>query len=141
MISAHPGLPEFDYIRPATLTEASQFLASHAGEARPFSGGTDSFVRMRDGFFTPKYLVDIKALEGTTVLRFDARTGLTIGAAVPMNRVAALPEAKKITRYWWKPSNLLPAINSATGRPLLAISAMLHPQEIPSARRWFITAC
>ncbi len=95
MISAHPGLPEFDYVRPATLTEASQFLASHDGEARPFSGGTDSFVRMRDGFFTPKYLVDIKALEGTSILSFDPQKGITIGAAVPMNRVAALPEANK----------------------------------------------
>jgi len=95
MISAHPGLPEFDYVRPATLSEASQFLASHSGEARPFSGGTDCFVRMRDGFFTPKYLVDIKGLEGTNDLRFDPKVGLTIGAAVPMNRVAALPEAAK----------------------------------------------
>jgi len=95
MISAHPGLPEFDYVRPATLIEASQFLANHAAEARPFSGGTDSFVRMRDGFFTPKYLVDIKSLEGASVLSFDAKSGLTIGAAVPMNRVAALPEANK----------------------------------------------
>lgn len=95
MISAHPGLPEFDYVRPATLAEASQFLAGHAAEARPFSGGTDCFVRMRDGFFTPKYLVDIKSLEGTTVLSFDAKAGLTIGAAVPMNRVAALPEVIK----------------------------------------------
>lgn len=95
MISAHPGLPEFDYVRPANLAEASQFLASHAAEARPFSGGTDSFVRMRDGFFTPKYLVDIKALEGTSTLSFDVKNGLTIGAAVPMNRVAALPEANK----------------------------------------------
>jgi len=93
MISAHPGLPEFDYVRPATLSEASQFLASHSGEARPFSGGTDCFVRMRDGFFTPKYLVDIKALEGTNVLKFDPKIGLTIGAGVPMNRVASFPDA------------------------------------------------
>jgi carbon-monoxide dehydrogenase medium subunit len=50
---------------------------------------------MRDGFFTPKYLVDIKALEGTSTLSFDVKNGLTIGAAVPMNRVAALPEANK----------------------------------------------
>ncbi len=95
MISAHPGLPEFDYVRPATLSEASQFLASHSGEARPFSGGTDCFVRMRDGFFTPKYLVDIKSLEGTNVLKFDPKTGLTIGAAIPMNRVASFPDVVK----------------------------------------------
>jgi CO/xanthine dehydrogenase FAD-binding subunit len=92
MISAHPGFPEFDYIKPANLSEASQFLASHSAEARPFSGGTDCFVRIRDGFFTPKYLVDIKSLEGTNELKFDPKNGLTVGAAVPMNRVASFPE-------------------------------------------------
>jgi CO/xanthine dehydrogenase FAD-binding subunit len=92
MISAHPGFPEFDYIKPANLSEASQFLASHSAEARPFSGGTDCFVRIRDGFFTPKYMVDIKSLEGTNELKFDPKNGLTVGAAVPMNRVASLPE-------------------------------------------------
>jgi carbon-monoxide dehydrogenase medium subunit len=95
MTSAHPGLPEFDYIKPTDLVEASQFLANHATEARPFSGGTDCFVRMRDGFFTPKYLVDVKKLAGTEILKFDATDGLTIGAAVSMNMVAALPEAIK----------------------------------------------
>lgn len=96
MISAHPGLPEFDYVKPSNLNEAAQFLASHAGEARPFSGGTDTFVRIRDGVFTPKYLVDIKSLEGASELKFDPKNGLTIGAAIPMNRVAALPEAQKL---------------------------------------------
>lgn len=95
MTSAHPGLPEFDYIRPVNLSEASQFLAQHAEEARPFSGGTDCFVRMRDGFFTPKYMVDVKNLEGTRELNFNEKVGLTIGAAIPMNKVVAFPEAVK----------------------------------------------
>jgi carbon-monoxide dehydrogenase medium subunit len=95
MISAHPGFPEFDYVKPANLSEAAQFLASHSGEAKPFSGGTDIFVRIRDGFYTPKYLVDIKSLEGTQDLKFDPKAGLTIGAAIPMNRVAAMPEVEK----------------------------------------------
>ncbi len=91
MINPHPGLPEFDYVKPASLVEASQFLASHPGEARPFSGGTDCFVRMRDGFITPKFMVDIKGLDGTTELSYDPQKGLTVGAAVSMNRVAAHP--------------------------------------------------
>ncbi len=91
MINPHPGLPEFDYVKPASLVEASQFLASHTGEARPFSGGTDCFVRMRDGFMTPKFMVDIKGLDGTTELSYDPQKGLTVGAAVSMNRVAAFP--------------------------------------------------
>jgi CO/xanthine dehydrogenase FAD-binding subunit len=90
-----PGLPEFDYVRPASLTEASQFLARYAAEARPFMGGTDTFVRMRDGFWKPRYLVDVKGLDGMQDIAFDPADGLTVGAAVAMNRVIASPEVNK----------------------------------------------
>jgi carbon-monoxide dehydrogenase medium subunit len=93
-VTAHPGLPEFDYVKPATLAEASQFLALHRDEARPFLGGTDVFVRMRDGFFHPKYLVDVKHLKGVNDLHYDPATGLTLGAAVSMNRVIADPQVQ-----------------------------------------------
>ncbi len=86
-----PGLPEFDYVNPASLAEASQFLADHQGEARPFMGGTDTFVRMRDGFWKERYIVDIKNLDGMGTISFDPETGLTIGAAVNMNKVVASP--------------------------------------------------
>jgi carbon-monoxide dehydrogenase medium subunit len=92
MINPHPGLPEFDYIKPESLGEASLFLAAHSGEARPMLGGTDIFVRMRDGIWKDKYLVDIKGLDGTDDISFDPSAGLTIGAAVSMNRVIASPE-------------------------------------------------
>ncbi len=95
MHNPHPGLPEIDYIKPATLEEASRFLASHAGEARPFMGGTDCIVRIRDGVWKTKYLVDVKGLDGTDGIRFEAGKGLTIGAAVPMNKVAAHPDVQK----------------------------------------------
>ncbi len=94
-LDSHPTLPEFDYLRPETLKEASRFLAQHAPEARPFLGGTDIFVRMRDGFLEPKYLVDVKGLEGMRMLLFDPRAGLTIGAAVSMNQLIASPEVQK----------------------------------------------
>jgi aerobic carbon-monoxide dehydrogenase medium subunit len=93
-IDTHPALPEFEYIRPATLAEASDFLAHHPDTSRPFLGGTDIFVRMRDGFLTPEFLVDVKNLDGTNELRLDPQTGLTIGAAVNMNRVIASPEVQ-----------------------------------------------
>jgi CO/xanthine dehydrogenase FAD-binding subunit len=90
-----PGLPEFDYIKPTSLAEASQFLADHHGEARPFMGGTDTFVRMRDGFWKEKYIVDVKNLDGMSDISFDSTIGLTIGAAVNMNKVVASPEVKE----------------------------------------------
>jgi CO/xanthine dehydrogenase FAD-binding subunit len=95
-IDAHPEIPEFDYILPASLEEASRFLAEHAGEARPLLGGTDIFVRMRDGFWHDRYLVDVKKLDGTNDLRFDPAEGLTIGAGVNMNRVMALPQVQQL---------------------------------------------
>jgi carbon-monoxide dehydrogenase medium subunit len=93
-INTHPALPEFEYVLPQTLAEASEFLSHHSGEARPFLGGTDVFVRMRDGFLAPKYLVDVKNLNGTNDLRFDPLSGLTLGAAVSMNRVIASPDVQ-----------------------------------------------
>jgi CO/xanthine dehydrogenase FAD-binding subunit len=94
-LHSHPSLPEFDYYRPESLVEASQFLARHPDQARPFLGGTDIFVRMRDGFLSPQYLVDIKYLDGMNELRFEPETGLTIGAAVNMNRVSASAESQE----------------------------------------------
>lgn len=92
MLNSHPGLPEFDYVKPASLKEASQFLASRPEDARPFAGGTDCFVRMRDGLIQPAFLVDIKGLEGARQITFDSGQGLTLGAGVNMNQAAASPD-------------------------------------------------
>jgi len=99
-ITPHPSLPEFDYIHPTTIAEASDFLARHPDDARPFLGGTDLLVRMRDGILHPRYLVDLKHLDGTQLLHFNpgeesvTEPGLTIGAAVNMNAVIASPEVQ-----------------------------------------------
>lgn len=90
-----PGLPEFDYVKLTSLDAASQFLAEHAGEARPFMGGTDVFVRMRDGFWKERFLVDVKGLGGMNDITYDPVVGLTIGASVNMNRVIASPEVNE----------------------------------------------
>ncbi len=95
MQDPHPSLPEFDYIKPETLAEASKFLAEHEGKARALLGGTDIFVRMRDGHWKDQFLVDVKGLDGTDEISFDPAKGLTIGAGVAMNRVSAHPDVKE----------------------------------------------
>ncbi len=74
-LNTHPALPEFEYIRPATLDEASDFLAHHPDTARPFLGGTDVFVRMRDGFMKPEFLVDVKTWTAPTNSASTPRQG------------------------------------------------------------------
>jgi CO/xanthine dehydrogenase FAD-binding subunit len=95
MINPHPGLPELEYVKPTTLEEASKFLADHDGKARPFSGGTDCFVRLRDGVMKLDYLVDIKGLAETKAITFDPQKGLTIGAAITMNQICANEHVRK----------------------------------------------
>lgn len=88
---ASPGLPGFDYVRPSSIDEASALLLKHSGEARLFMGGTDLFVRMRDGALAPQLLIDVKHLPGMTDIHFDPRAGLRVSAAVDMNTIARHP--------------------------------------------------
>jgi CO/xanthine dehydrogenase FAD-binding subunit len=95
MSNAHPSLPRFELFQPVTLAEASQFLTAHKEDARPFMGGTDLFVRMRDGNLNPATLVNLKSIPGLNEMRFDPVEGLTIGSAVVMNHVIASADAQQ----------------------------------------------
>jgi len=88
---ARPGLPSFDYVRPGTIDEALRLLENHGPSALPLMGGTDLFVRLRDGFMQPKIVLDVKSLPSMRTILHDAGAGLTIGAAVTMNEVANHP--------------------------------------------------
>ncbi len=85
---ARPGLPSFDYVRAKTPDEAAHLLKEHGEAARLLMGGTDLFVRMRDGFIRPQIVVDVKHLPGMGEISYDDGAGLTIGAAATMNEVA-----------------------------------------------------
>ena len=86
-----PGLPSFDYIQPTSPGEVTKLLLKSNGDARLLMGGTDVFVRMRDGFIAPKFLIDIKRLPGMTAIKFTKRSGLTIGAGADMNSIVRHP--------------------------------------------------
>jgi len=58
------------------------------------------------------YLVDVKNLDGTKEISFDPKKGLTIGAAVSMNRIALDPNV--IKHY----PNLVEAANSVASYQL-----------------------
>jgi carbon-monoxide dehydrogenase medium subunit len=86
-----PVLPSFDYVRPDSPQQVTRLLLKSDGQARLFMGGTDVFVRMRDGFIAPQMLIDVKHLPGMREVKFTKRNGLVIGAAVDMNSLAARP--------------------------------------------------
>lgn len=83
----------FEYFAPETVREAAEALQAHPG-ARVLAGGTDLLVQMKERARTPDTLVDIRRIPGADELRFDGKTGLTIGAAVTMRQVELMPAAQ-----------------------------------------------
>jgi hypothetical protein len=66
--------------------------------ARPFMGGTDVFVRMRDGFWREKYIVDVKGLDGTNDIN-STRSRIDPGRSgeyEPRDRIAGDPGALSV---------------------------------------------
>lgn len=97
MINPHPVLPEFEYFRPQNVRTAVEFLKAHPDDARPYLGGTDCLMGIRDRKLSPRYLVDLKFIKEMDVLSFDETQGLTIGAAVSLNRL--IESAEVLAHY------------------------------------------
>ena len=91
---ARPGLPSFDYVRATTADEVVRLLKEHGEAAQLAMGGTDLFVRMRDGFIRPQVVVDVKHLPGMRDVVYDGQAGLTVGAAATMNEIARHPDVQ-----------------------------------------------
>jgi len=93
-VLARPGLPSFDYVRAGDPGEVVRLLKKHGEAARLVMGGTDLFVRMRDGFIRPQVVVDVKHMPGMRDVIYDGQAGLTIGAAATMNGIARHPDVQ-----------------------------------------------
>ncbi|MEE8545416.1 MAG: FAD binding domain-containing protein, partial [Alphaproteobacteria bacterium] len=82
-------LPDFDLVRPPSVDEAL-VAWREAPEARYFSGGTDLLPNMRRGFVETPRLIDLSSVEELRTIE-AGEEGLTIGAAVTLDEVAAHP--------------------------------------------------
>ena len=71
----------FQYVRPASLDEAIQWLAANASETVVFAGGTDLMPAMRKGEISCSYVLDISRLDELKVIGLE-NDCLVIGAGV-----------------------------------------------------------
>ena len=76
-------MQEFDYYSPATLPEALHFLKEHGVEAKVMAGGTDLLVQMKQEIVAPKYLINIRNIQGLCMIEHGKV--LKVGAAVLLN--------------------------------------------------------
>ena len=80
-------LPEFNYVRPRSLREASKALAALGPEAMAVAGGTDVYPKMKRGQFTPRHLVSLRGLRELKGIR-QTKDGLWIGAGESLTAVS-----------------------------------------------------
>ncbi len=84
------ALPEFELLRPTSLSEALAARAAHP-DSRLLGGGTDLMVNIRRGIVAPPVLIDMTGVAELRAIKADARA-LEIGASVTLAELAAHPD-------------------------------------------------
>jgi 4-hydroxybenzoyl-CoA reductase subunit beta len=87
-------LPEFNYIRPRTLREATKILADLGPEAMIVAGGTDVYPKMKRGQFTPRHLVSLRALRELKGIR-RGKEGVWLSAGETLTAISGHPLISK----------------------------------------------
>ncbi len=86
---------EINYEVPTTVAQAVTMLKRHGEKARPLVGGTDLLIQLRAGVRRPEFIVDLKQIKELRQIKFDAKKGARLGAAVPCIEVYENEEMRK----------------------------------------------
>ncbi len=76
-----------EYVAPASLDEATRWLAEKGASARVLAGGTDVIVQAREGRREVGVMVDVKRIPETMELALASDGSLRVGAAVPCAQI------------------------------------------------------
>lgn len=111
-------LPQFEYLKPASLSEGLALLAEHRADAKILSGGSDLLINMKFGLDTPRYLVSFNGLEELEAIDELADGGLRIGAACHLTDL--VQDASIAARY----PGLRDAIHSVGSRHIRNVGTL-----------------
>ncbi|HXF75246.1 MAG TPA: xanthine dehydrogenase family protein subunit M [Methylomirabilota bacterium] len=84
----------FDLLEPRSLQDACAALASEA-EAKPIAGGTALLAMIRQGWFSPKTLVNLHKVRDASAISFDSNRGLRIGALATIDEIEISPVVRE----------------------------------------------
>lgn len=70
----------FDYLEPPTLNKALALMEKHGEDGRVIAGGTSLLIMMRQRLLMPKVVISLARIPKFGAIRFNAKTGLRIGA-------------------------------------------------------------
>jgi 4-hydroxybenzoyl-CoA reductase subunit beta len=83
------ALPEFELLRPTTVSDVLAARASHP-DSSLVGGGTDLVVNIRRGIVAPPVLIDVTGVAELRTIAADARR-LEVGASVTLSELARHP--------------------------------------------------
>jgi len=96
MIQPYPRLPGFNYHCPKTTADALHLLEKFPEQSRPYAGGTDCFVQIRDRRYLPEHMIDLKSIPELAEIHFDTSFGFKIGATASLNALIRFPQAEAL---------------------------------------------
>lgn len=80
-------LPDFNYLQPRSLKQATKALSELGTDAMLVAGGTDVYPKMKRGQFTPSHLISLRNLGELKGIR-QSNEGLWIGAGESLTAVS-----------------------------------------------------
>jgi len=84
-------MKNFEYLEPSTIGEACTLLKQHRGEAKVFAGGAHLTILMKQGFYEPQVLVNIKKIPELRGVTFNPQEGLVVGALTTHHEIETSP--------------------------------------------------
>lgn len=85
---------DFEYFEPHSVDEAVSLLVKYGDAAKIIAGGTDLIIRMMMGTRRPKYLINIKTIQGLDYIDCSGKD-IKIGATASLRAMATSSELKK----------------------------------------------
>ena len=92
--SPYMTLPDFEYHKASSVEEVLKLLKEFGDEAEVMAGGVGLMAFMKERLLSPGHLVDIKDVKELRQIGFTRGKGLSIGAAVTVEEVAANQDVK-----------------------------------------------
>ena len=87
--NTHILVPEFDYLEPTTVGEATSLLAQYGENARLMAGGTDLLVQMKMERRQPEYLIALNKIPSLN--KISQIGGVEIGATASIHSLYQSP--------------------------------------------------
>jgi len=85
----------FDYLEPPTLKNALALMEKHGDDGRVIAGGTSLLIMMRQRLLMPKVVISLGRIPKFDTIRFNAKSGLRIGAGARHRDIELSPLIKK----------------------------------------------